>query len=344
MFASKHVVRGALVGAAALVLAACGGNEAPATAATVNGTEIATSDVEAQSEIMAMNPELQQQLAGADDDQVEQQLNAIALGQLIFEVVLRQGADELGVEATEEDVEDTRAEIAVQFGGEEPMYAQLEEQGLDRDEVDRQLELVALQDAIVAELGTAVSEADVEEAYEQGTPARHILLEEENQATEVIERIEGGEDFAAVAQESSIDATGQTGGDLGFVQPGTTVPEFEDALLDAEEGELVGPVQSDFGFHVIERLEKPALAEVEDELRATLEQQAAQEGQGALGTFLTERMQQAEVEVDPYFGRWDAETGQVIPDDPIEPEQPEQPVPDEEPLPDEFEDDGTDDQ
>lgn len=335
MFIVKHAAHGALVGAVALVLAACGGDDAPPdTAATVNGTEIATSQVEAQSEIIGMNPQLQQQLAGADEDQVEQQLNALALGQLIFEVLLRDGADELGVEATEEDVDDARAEIAVQFGGEEPMYAELEEQGLDRNEVDRQLELVALQDAIVAELGTEVSEADVEEAYEQGTPARHILVEEEGQATEVIERIEGGEDFATVAQDSSIDATAQAGGDLGFVQPGTTVPEFEDALFDAEDGELVGPVQSDFGFHVIERLDKPALTEVEDELRATLEEQAAQEGQGALGAFLTERMQEADVQVDPYFGQWDAETGQVVPDDPIQPEQPEQPVPEDQPVPD----------
>jgi parvulin-like peptidyl-prolyl isomerase len=335
VFIVKHAARGALVGAVALVLAACGGDDAPSTAATVNGTEIATSQVEAQAEIIGMNPQLQQQLAGADEDQAEQQLNALALGQLIFEVLLRDGADELDVEVTEQDVDDARAEIAVQFGGEEPMYAQLEEeQGLDRDEVDRQLELVALQDAIVAELGTEVSEADVQEAYEQGTPARHILVEEEDQAAEAIERIEDGEDFAAVAQDSSIDGTAQAGGDLGFVQPGTTVPEFEDALFDADEGELVGPVQSDFGFHVIERLEKPALTDVEDQLRATLEEQAAQEGQGALGAFLTERMQEADVQVDPYFGQWDAETGQVVPDDPIQPEQPEQPVPDEEPVPD----------
>lgn len=353
VFVRKHAVHAALIGAAALLLASCG-DDTPDAAATVNGTEIPTSLVETQAELMGNNPQLTQQFEGASEDQIQQQLNAMALNQLIIERLVLDGADEMGIEISDEDIAETITEISAQFGGEEEMYVQLEEQqGLDRAEVDRQLELITVQDALIAELSPDVTDAQVEEAYENGTPARHVLVETEEEADDVVDRINGGEDFATVAQETSIDGSGQEGGDLGFVQRGMTVPEFEEALFGAEEGELVGPVQSDFGFHVIERLAKPVLAEVADEIRAGLEQQVAQEGQLAFQQFVTERIQAAEVEVDPAFGTWDSEVGQVVPPDPIQP--PEQPAPDQPEQPDDGatgdapqgdtpEDDSTDDE
>lgn len=337
VFFRRYIAPAALVGAAALVLTSCS-DDTPATAASVNGRDIATSDVEAQAEIIANDPGVQQQIEGASDEQAQQQINAFALNQLIFEALLLDGAEELGVEISDEDIEATVTEISAQFGGEDEMYAQLEEQGLDRAEVDRQVELATVRDAIIDEMSPEVSEAEVEGAYDAGAPARHILLETEDEAVDAYERIDGGEDFAEVAQEVSMDGSGQNGGDLGFVQPGMTVPPFEDALFGAAEGELVGPVQSDFGFHVIERLEKPALADVEEELRATLEQQAVQEGQMAFQQFLSERMQSADIQVDPAFGEWDPETGQVVPEDPIQPEQPEQPLPEQPEQPEEGSD------
>lgn len=340
MLVRRYLRHAALAGVAALLLASCG-DDTPDTAATVNGTEIPTSMVATQAELMSQNPQLTQQFEGASEDQIDQQLNAMALNQLIVETIVLSGANEMGVEISDDDIAETVEEISAQFGGEEEMYAQLEEQqGLDRAEVDRQIELLTVQDAMIAELGPEVTDADVEEAYEGGTPARHVLVETEEEADDVYERIDGGEDFGAVAEETSIDGTGQQGGDLGFVQPGMTVPPFEEALFAAEEGELVGPVQSDFGFHVIERLEKPALEEVAGEIRTNLEQQGAQEGQMAFQQFVSEQMQAADVEVDPAFGTWDAETGQVVPPDPIQPQQPEQPLPD---APEEGGEPGTDD-
>ncbi len=328
MPSARTIVHAALGGVVAVVLTACGGGDSPPTAATVNDTDIAASDIDAQVEILANSPQAEQQFQGVDEEQRDKQLRADVLSQFIFEVILREGAEELGVEVTEDDVAETRTEIATQFGGdEEAMYTQLEEQGLDREEVDRQLQLAALQEAVIAELGPEVSDEDVQEAYDAGTPARHILVEDEQQAQDAIDRIEGGEDFATVAQETSTDGSAQQGGDLGFVQPGTTVPEFEEALFAAEEGEIVGPTQSEFGFHVIQRMEKPALSEVEEELRSQLDQQTRQEGETAFQQFLTERMQEAEVEVASGYGEWDAEQGRVVSDDPIQPDQPEQPLP-----------------
>lgn len=325
MLSAKTAIRAAVIGVGAVVVASCGGDDS--VAATVNGTDIATEDVESQAELIGQNPAVQQQFQGIDEERLDQQLQVDALNQYIFEIVLRDGAEELGVDVTEEDIEKSRAEIAAQFGGEDAFYTQLEQQGLDREEVDRQLEVVALQEAMITELGPGVSDEEVQEAYDAGAPARHILVADEAEADQVVERIENGEDFAKVAEETSTDGTAQQGGDLGFVQPGATVPAFEDALFGAEEGELVGPVESQFGFHVIQRLEKPAFEDVEEEIRTQLERQKRQEGEAAFQEFIAKQMREAEVEVDSRYGEWDAEAGRVIPDDPIQPEQPQQPPP-----------------
>jgi peptidyl-prolyl cis-trans isomerase D len=95
-------------------------------------------------------------------------------------------------------------------------------------------------------------------------------------AEQVIERLEQGEEFAAVAAETSDDtASVSAGGDLGFFGRDIMVPEFEAAAFSMDKGERSQPIQSSFGFHVIELLEIEAevatpLEEVRDELVASL--------------------------------------------------------------------------
>lgn len=97
---------------------------------------------------------------------------------------------------------------------------------------------------------------------EEQVRARHILLrtggersveEARAQLQDARRRIEGGEDFAAVARELSDDpGSAQQGGDLGFFGPGRMTPEFEEAAFAAGENELVGPVETPFGLHLIQ--------------------------------------------------------------------------------------------
>jgi len=89
------------------------------------------------------------------------------------------------------------------------------------------------------------------------TRARHILVETEDEAKEVIERLNAGEDFAALAEELSLD-TGSAvdGGDLGFAPRGRYVPEFDEAVSTLPIGQVSEPIESQFGWHVIEVLER----------------------------------------------------------------------------------------
>ena len=82
--------------------------------------------------------------------------------------------------------------------------------------------------------------------------ARHILVESEQDCEDLKSRIEGGEDFAEVAREHSRCPSGRKGGDLGEFRPGQMVPEFDTVVFSAEVGQVHGPVQTQFGYHLIE--------------------------------------------------------------------------------------------
>ncbi len=83
----------------------------------------------------------------------------------------------------------------------------------------------------------------------------HILVEKESLAKEVIEKLNKGESFARLAEQYSIDGSRKRGGDLGFFGKGMMVKEFEKAAFALKKGEVSGPVRTEFGYHIIKRLE-----------------------------------------------------------------------------------------
>ena len=80
--------------------------------------------------------------------------------------------------------------------------------------------------------------------------ASHILVKTEQEAQELYNEIKNGTPFAKIAQEKS--PSGQNGGDLGFFGRGMMVKPFEDAAFNLEVGEISQPVQTQFGWHLIE--------------------------------------------------------------------------------------------
>jgi peptidyl-prolyl cis-trans isomerase C len=82
--------------------------------------------------------------------------------------------------------------------------------------------------------------------------ARHILVADEQAAEDLKTQIENGSDFAAMAREHSQCPSRSQGGDLGEFSPGQMVPEFDRVVFSAEVGRVHGPVQTQFGYHLIE--------------------------------------------------------------------------------------------
>lgn len=109
------------------------------------------------------------------------------------------------------------------------------------------------------------------------THARHILIRTSDAASDsdvrqrliaLRERIVNGVDFAEMARTNSVDGTAAKGGDLGWVSPGDTVPEFERAMNALKVGEVSQPVQSPFGWHLVQVLERRTVDVTDDRRRA----------------------------------------------------------------------------
>ena len=164
--------------------------------------------------------------------------------------------------------------------------------GLDKDpEVVAQIELLqtrimanaaitALNDEIdisdeeiKAEYETQIAKLDLKEFK-----ASHILLEDEDAAKAVIAEVNGGADFAEVAKEKSTGPSGPNGGDLGWFNAKSMVPEFSAAVATMKAGDVSAePVKTQFGYHVIQLVdtreaEAPQMEQVRGEIEGILRQ------------------------------------------------------------------------
>jgi peptidyl-prolyl cis-trans isomerase C len=82
--------------------------------------------------------------------------------------------------------------------------------------------------------------------------ARHILVASKEECENLKTRIEAGADFAAVAKEHSLCPSKNQGGALGEFGPGQMVKEFDEVVFTGEIGKVLGPVQTQFGYHLLE--------------------------------------------------------------------------------------------
>jgi len=81
--------------------------------------------------------------------------------------------------------------------------------------------------------------------------AAHILVKREDQAKDILSRVKAGESFSDLAKKHSECPSKRTGGDLGWFGRGQMVKEFEEAAFGGAKGETVGPVRTQFGWHLI---------------------------------------------------------------------------------------------
>jgi parvulin-like peptidyl-prolyl isomerase len=109
--------------------------------------------------------------------------------------------------------------------------------------------------------------------------ARHILVNSQEVAEDVLARLQNGEDFAALAAEFSVDVTTRdTGGDLGwFPRGGLLVPEVEEVAFSQQPGQVSDVLMTAWGYHIVQTLEFDPDREIEAETRQRLLEQAKEE-------------------------------------------------------------------
>ena len=153
--------------------------------------------------------------------------------------------------------------------------------GLNNDEdIYNYFKLSALQDAAFA-AEYPITDEQLQKAYEEYTPnisARHILVEDEQTAKDLIAQLDAAEDkeakFEELAKEYSKDGSASKGGDLGSFGKGQMVPEFENAAFALKVGEYTEePVKTQYGYHIIYKYaedEKGSFEDLKDELEAKI--------------------------------------------------------------------------
>ncbi len=168
--------------------------------------------------------------------------------------------------------------------------------GLDKDpDVQRQVQMAedsALQRALLMkEVQPQITDQAVQARYEKdvankpGTEevhAKHILVNSEAQAKDIIAQLQNGADFDALAKKYSKDTAATGGDDLGFFKKSDMVPEFAAAAFALQPGQVTQtPVHTQFGWHVIKVTERrqdkpPSFADAKNELRQRMAQEAAE--------------------------------------------------------------------
>jgi len=225
----------------------------PGVLASVNGVPIPFARAEAL---------LQSQLAQGQQD--SDQLRLAIRNDLITREMLSQAAKKKGF--------DKKPEVQAQF--------ELSRQGI--------MVNAYLQDFVATH---PVKDEDVKKEYEaivksmgdKEYKARHILVEKEDEAKDIIARLQKGEKFDELAKQSKDPGNKDRGGDLGWSHPGGYVKSFADALVALEKGKFSAtPVKTEFGWHVIQlddtrELKHPPLDEVKPQIQQRLQQQGLEQ-------------------------------------------------------------------
>jgi parvulin-like peptidyl-prolyl isomerase len=154
---------------------------------------------------------------------------------------------------------------------------------------------------------------------------RHVLVKDKATAEKARKELLSGASWASVAKRRSIDTQSKDrAGDLGFNAKGSTVKPFEQAEFAlAAQGDCKGrtsgscaspisqPVKTQYGYHVLQVI-GVRLPKLDNDLRAKLEPTVKDRRQQAVQRWFDDQVRQAQVTVNPRFGRWDPATGKVV--------------------------------
>jgi len=266
---NRRVVLGAL-GIVALLAIAAGAwflflKPAP-TVITVNGSKLSgpqfSDQVAFEYYLQTGGQPLNQMGITADD------FASFALEGFVDSMLIAQQADAAGVTVTEDDI---TAEEERVFGltGEEGSLSRDEYETQKADFIGGAVEVTGLsadrfEELLRDRLKIALQARGLIESLDlpvdetqDAVHAAHILVATEEEANDVLARLDAGEDFGALAQELSLDTgSAANGGDLDWFPQGVMVAPFNDAVFAMQPGEISDPVQTQFGYHIIKVIER----------------------------------------------------------------------------------------
>lgn len=301
-----------------LVLGACAQVLSPG-AALVNGVRISEK---------ALDEQVTQQLRGSGGQGRTEIARQVLVG-LIQQELVHQEAARRGIAVTAAQVEEQFRQIRGQFPTEEEFRRQLTGFGLEPETLRARISDSILVGRLSEHLAGPVTSSDLRKAYEArkdqfrqikvkrilfAIDAKHPEKAALTEARDALRRLRAGESFAALAKAHSDDvATRSKGGVLpGFQTLANLDPSFARAAWAARLGVLTGPVRTASGWEILVTLAKRTqpLSAVEENLRQQISQQS---GRVAIDRFISDAMRRATIVVNPKYGDWDAQLGQIVP-------------------------------
>ncbi len=240
------------------------------------------------------------------------------LEQIIDKTIVEQEAQQAGITVSDEELEYTMKEVKAKFNlNEKEMEKALKKQNMTEESFRQQWKFQLLTQKLMeakVKGNVAVTDQEIKEYYQQtygdyeeGTSEvriAHILILNSDtdalqRATKIADEAKAGGDFPKLAKEYSQDTmSAQNGGDLGYFKKGDLVESLEFAVKDVQINEIVGPVESPGGYHIIKVLDKKDSKigipqSYSNEIRNTIYSQKAEE---MLKNYLTSIKETAYIE------------------------------------------------
>jgi foldase protein PrsA len=301
-------------------------------AATVNGVGISTDRLSEMTKAQLGQQQAAQNQQGQQQSQDIEGATRQALEGLIqFQLVL-DGARKAGITVKESDVDARMEQLKQQVAAQGQNFEELLQTRQISEDVLRTQQRVQLAvDLIAVKLVPYPPDAELRKTLDKRKDeflevhVRHVLVKDKATADKARQELVSSGDWATVAKRRSIDTQSkEKAGDLGFNAKGSTVKPFETAEFAlAAQGDCKGrtsgscsspisqPVKTQYGYHVIQVV-GVRLPKLDNDLRAKLEPAVKDRRQQAIQSWFDEQVKQAEVTINPRFGRWDAKTGKVV--------------------------------
>jgi foldase protein PrsA len=303
-----------------VLLAACSSTTSlagPAPAAVVNGTDVTQTQLDAAIPEFKFLSQLNQSSCGQPtaDQTPETACAQFTLSNLIQQRILDDYAKANDVSVDPKDVATTLKQLESQLGGAAALDKMLKDNGMTRDQLNSLAGDLLVFQAVQKHVGEqSVTDQQLQQAYKQQKSqfttihARHILVKTKAEAEKIAKQATTA-NFSQLAKKYSTDTgSAKKGGDLGEVPAGQLDPTFVQAALTLKPGQISQPVQTQYGWHVIELVSTQVqpLSAVRDQLISSL-------SQSSFSTWFQGQLRKATVSVNPRYGTWDASSGQVQP-------------------------------